>query len=215
MPVNSKTIDDYFATISRELQTLKNEVYKLKAAQLKTAPEYLLADGMGTAVDYQVAIDSSDDSFNWHSNGAWHKSGGGIWSDISSDITVARLSGGDTPPTISALAFLASIGQVRIVRLKVSIDTDAGSGTSMYLIAGAATDNFVGQSGMGRGICYQGGIGQPPYGVTVMDAGFSAQVFLLWDGATNHGVGMGPTTVQSPVNWAPGDTIFDGFFIGK
>lgn len=80
MPVNDPKINDYFAEIDRIRKKHAKDIDKLKAQFLRTAPNFQLADGLGTAVDYQIAIDPDDSSFDWHINGAWFRINGvGPW----------------------------------------------------------------------------------------------------------------------------------------
>lgn len=80
MPVNDPKIIDYFAEIDRIRKKHEKDIANLKSQFLKTAPPFLLADGADTAVDYQIAIDDSDNSFDWHINGVWFRINGvGPW----------------------------------------------------------------------------------------------------------------------------------------
>lgn len=110
MPINDKRILDYFAENDRQMKLLKTLVRDLRAKQLTTAPDINIADGgsAGIGVDYQIAIDPSDNSFLFHSNGAWHIAGG-IQEITSNDlsITITNDTGPVTDLAITQFAYTA------------------------------------------------------------------------------------------------------------
>lgn len=146
-----------------------------------------------------------------------------IWQNISSGITVTRVSGGDSNPAIDVvIGEMFTIGgesigggapvlSLNVVQLLITIGAGgAGSGTSAYVIGGLP-DGFATASYMaGTGMFFQSA-GAALYRCSMRPQVGGATKVLQWDGAAGL-IPLGPkaSTGGGPFDFAVGDTLYDG-----
>lgn len=146
----------------------------------------------------------------------WHPVSDPVWADISSGVTVTRVSGGDSNPDISVVIARAItvgqlIGGLTVIQLLLKIGAGgAGSGTSPFVINGLgngfATDNYM----AGTGMFFHAGAGNPLYRCS-MRSEAGTNFSITWDGAAiNKQLGPASSSGGGPFNFAAGDVLFDG-----
>lgn len=151
--------------------------------------------------------------------------GSPLWNDISSSVTVTRVSGGDSNPDIDVVLAQeivvggetvgsALILALAVVQLRIDIASGGpGSGTSPYLINLPIAGFNAAAVIAGTGLFYPSG------GATVNRcsirslAGLTAYP-VIWDGA-GFASPLGPKASSGggPFDFAVGDTIYDGQII--
>jgi hypothetical protein len=77
MPQNLKYSDNWFRDVDRRMKQQEAEIKALKAKFLTFAADYTVSAVQPS--QGQTAVDASNDSFTWFSNGAWHISGGSFF----------------------------------------------------------------------------------------------------------------------------------------
>lgn len=148
-----------------------------------------------------------------------------VWQDISSGITVTRVSGGDSDPDIDVVIgrIFTTGGEVvsgstilalNVLQLLITIGAGgAGSGTSAYEIHGIPEGFNTASYMAGTGMFFQSA-GSALYRCSARPQVGGGNTLLQWDGAAGL-IPLGPkaSTGGGPFDFAVGDVLFDGQLI--
>lgn len=232
MPVSDKRINDYFAETNRQMRLMQQAIRTLKAKQLSMAPDFQIADGYGSGigVDYQIAIDTSDDSFKYHSNGAWHTAGGITEIDTpDSSILIANPNGPTVDVSVNMVMYTAYGGPLTVPAISLgtpgSVPVDwsvthqwSGSGADPFDYTDPVIPTFINSGNVIIAIQLELDSGDPPpnagtylvFGLqspAPTGTGISTLIMRPQSVLDSNGVPTGYLQMSSVTNVAPGQGI--------